>query len=283
MDNPVPDYLVIGHITRDLIPGGWRFGGTVSFSALTAHKLGLRVGVLTSSHTPSDLNQVPQIQIHSLPADSDTVFENVYTSNGRVQYLRSAARLLSPPDLPEPWHKSPIIHLGPVDQEVSTHFVECCNHSLIGITPQGWLRRWDETGRVFPTRLAQAEELLGKISCVILSLEDLGGDKLQLDAYVSMAPLLVQTCGAEGCNVYFHGSKTHIPAFEAQEIDPTGAGDVFATAFFIKYHELQDPLVAAGFANCVASFVVEGQGTSTIPGREQVEERMRKGKLRKSS
>ena len=47
MLNPVTlepvDYLVIGHVAHDLIPDGWRLGGTAAYSALTAHALGLRV------------------------------------------------------------------------------------------------------------------------------------------------------------------------------------------------------------------------------------------------
>ncbi len=42
------DYLVIGHIARDLTPSGPRLGGTVAYSGLTARALGLRVGIVTS-------------------------------------------------------------------------------------------------------------------------------------------------------------------------------------------------------------------------------------------
>jgi hypothetical protein len=42
------DYLIIGHLTRDLLPSGSRLGGTAAYSALTARALGLRVGILTA-------------------------------------------------------------------------------------------------------------------------------------------------------------------------------------------------------------------------------------------
>ncbi|MBI3733145.1 MAG: hypothetical protein HY259_06765 [Chloroflexi bacterium] len=36
------DYLVIGHITKDLLPGGgYAIGGTSTYSALSAQRLGL--------------------------------------------------------------------------------------------------------------------------------------------------------------------------------------------------------------------------------------------------
>ena len=42
------DYLVIGHVTQDVLPNGFALGGTASYSALTAKAAGLRVGIVTS-------------------------------------------------------------------------------------------------------------------------------------------------------------------------------------------------------------------------------------------
>ncbi|HKS69374.1 MAG TPA: hypothetical protein VJQ45_03075, partial [Ktedonobacterales bacterium] len=49
-----PDLLLIGHASRDLLSaGGWRLGGTVTYAAATAARLGLRPAVVTSG--PADL------------------------------------------------------------------------------------------------------------------------------------------------------------------------------------------------------------------------------------
>ncbi len=42
------DYLVIGHLTRDLTNQGPRLGGTAAYSALTAQALGMRAGIVTT-------------------------------------------------------------------------------------------------------------------------------------------------------------------------------------------------------------------------------------------
>jgi hypothetical protein len=42
------NYLIIGHITRDLLPSGPRIGGTAAYAGLTAQAMGLRVGIITS-------------------------------------------------------------------------------------------------------------------------------------------------------------------------------------------------------------------------------------------
>ena len=80
------DYLVIGHLTKDLTPTGPRIGGTASFSSLTAHALGLRVGVLTACSPELDRHELSGIEVVVIPSDVSTTFENVYTDSGRIQY-----------------------------------------------------------------------------------------------------------------------------------------------------------------------------------------------------
>ena len=54
-----PDYLVIGHICRDLYNGGYKLGGTAMFSALTARNLGHAVGIVTSYGSDLDVSGLP--------------------------------------------------------------------------------------------------------------------------------------------------------------------------------------------------------------------------------
>ena len=42
------DFVAIGHVTLDQTPRGTRPGGAAYYTAMTAHRLGLRVGLLTS-------------------------------------------------------------------------------------------------------------------------------------------------------------------------------------------------------------------------------------------
>ena len=51
-----PEFLVIGHIVQDISPqtsrneaAAWRLGGTASYAALLAARLGLRTAVLTAA------------------------------------------------------------------------------------------------------------------------------------------------------------------------------------------------------------------------------------------
>jgi sugar/nucleoside kinase (ribokinase family) len=61
-----------------------------------------------------------------------------------------------------------------------------------------------------------------------------------------------------------------IPAYSAEPVDLTGAGDVFATAFLVRYHETHNPIEAGRFAHATAACAIEGEGTGSIPTRERL-------------
>ena len=71
--------------------------------------------------------------------------------------------------------------------------------------------------------------------------------------------------------MYHNGQVTHIPVKPEVEVDPTGAGDIFAAAFFIQYREGGDFIKAAQFANACASLSVRKVGLESIPSPSEVE------------
>jgi sugar/nucleoside kinase (ribokinase family) len=87
-------------------------------------------------------------------------------------------------------------------------------------------------------------------------------------------PLLVATDGRHGATLFQHGVAESFPAYPTIEVDPTGAGDVFATAFLVQLHRHGDPRKAVDFANCVASLSIEQQGTTGIPTLEEVQKKL---------
>jgi len=268
-------YLVVGHITLDVAGSGYRLGGTATYAALTASRLGLAVRVLTSSGQPglaafSELG-VPA-EVHALPAADTTVFHNSYVSSGRRQRLLSVASRLCPRDLPHGWLGTDVVHLGPLAQEVDEGFLLLTPAgSTLGVTPQGWLRSWDANGAVSPCRWEPDPELLARVSAIVLSVEDVGGDLSLIDYYARYCPITVITEGYRGCTLRLSGESVSLATRPAMEVDPTGAGDVFAAAFLIHLQETGDPLAAAKFANIAGSFSVEGVGAGAIASRATVE------------
>ncbi len=269
-----PDYVVVGHVTKDVVPGGFVAGGTVTYAGLTAYRLGARVGILTSAAPDFDLRQVfpPEVELVVVPSAETTTFENTYHAHHRRQYLRAVASTIGPEHVPDSWRRAPIVHFGPLAREFTPGlFSTFSGDSLRGLTPQGFLRRWDSTGLVSRIEPPTLNGYLSELDVVVLSEEDVGGDWEILDQYAAEARMLVVTRGSEGAILRRRGARdSAYPAFPTEEVDPTGAGDVFAAAFLIHLRETGDPDDATCFANCVASFAVEGPGTTTLPTLEQV-------------
>lgn len=264
------DYLVIGHVARDLTASGARLGGTAAFSALTARALGLRVGIVTSAGADIPLDALSGIPTVTIPSEHSTSFENIYSADGREQVLHRRAAPIDFAHVPEIWRRAGIIHLGPIANEVSPILPKGFSPGLFGLTAQGWLRGWDGAGRVHPVQWEDAFALEAA-GAVVVSLEDVGGDMEQVERLAQRARILVVTEGAAGCVLHWHGDRRRIHAPKFDEVDATGAGDIFAAAFFIRLYATRDPWEAARFATQLASHSIIRIGLDGIPTEQEIQ------------
>lgn len=236
------------------MPGGYEVGGTVTFALRVAQVLGCETRLVTSTGPDYPFAAaLPNTLIHNIQAPATTTFENVMTPRGRVQTLHTRAYTLTSHHLPSSWPPPDIIHLAPVANEISLDLISALPSStLLCLTPQGWLRTWDETGHVTACGWAAAADVLPLASAVVVSRED-WPDTDTFETFRRHAPLLVVTEGADGCQVYHQGERFHVLAPPVSEVETTGAGDVFAAAFFVHLHRTGDALAAAYFANQIAA------------------------------
>lgn len=266
------DYLVIGHVAHDLTPTGPRLGGTVAYSALTARALGMRAGIVTSSGPETPLTPLNGISVVALQSPQSTTFENIYTENGRVQYLRAQAARIDFDSVPEAWRRASIIHLGPLANEINASLPNGFSPGLLGITPQGWMRTWDADGLVSPREWTDNGAALAQAGAIVLSREDVGGNDEVIEHFAHQTKVLAVTEGAAGAVLYWHGDRRRFRAPKVKEIDATGAGDVFAAAFFVRLLTTRDPWEATRFATLVASRSVARVGLDGIPTAREIEE-----------
>lgn len=276
MQNLVPlhpvDYLMIGHVAHDLTPGGYRLGGTVAYSALTARALGLQVGILTAVGPETSLDALQDIPVVSIDSPQSTKFENIYTDHHRIQYLRSQATRLDFEAVPEAWRRAPVIHLGPIANEMGSLLPPTFSPSLLALTPQGWMRQWDEENRVFMREWKDADLVLPKAGAVILSHEDVHGNDELIEHMAHQTKVLVLTEGPAGAVVYWNGDRRRFRPPLVKEVDATGAGDVFAACFFVRLYQTRDPWEAGRFATILAAHTVTRVGLDGIPTPHEIEE-----------
>lgn len=269
--NSHPDYLVIGPITEDVIDGGFTHGGTASYASLTASAFDLSPAILTAGCF--DIQHLPALhsmQIHQKPSKVNTKFRNIETPAGRQQYLLGSVDHILPEDVPSHFLTSKIVHLGPMAQETDPAIIELFPDAFIGVTPQGWMRKWDEQGLVSYTPWKPSINFVNRVNAVVFSIEDVEGDEEVISELARKLEILAVTEGYNGARVYWNGDVRRFSAPLVDVQDPTGAGDIFSAIFFIRLHATRDPWSSASLAVELASLSVSRQGLQSIPTRQEI-------------
>ena len=271
-------YLLIGHVTKDILTNGeFTNGGTVTYGSVVAKQLDWNPVIVTAAGP--DFSPPPylaDVEWHILPSPHTTTFRNEYDALGnRRQTIGPIARPIQAEDIPTAYRQAPIVHLCPLDQEVPASITSIFEQSLLIATPQGWMRQWDKQGVVSRCDWLQAGEVLPQITAAVISIEDIEGDWTIAEQWAALAQVLIVTQGAEGCTIFEQGERLTVPPRPASPVDPTGAGDVFATAFAIRLSETGNLWQSARFANVTASMAIERFGAVGAPYRAEVETYLR--------
>jgi sugar/nucleoside kinase (ribokinase family) len=276
-----PDFVAVGHLTVDELPAGLRPGGSVLYAGLMAHRQGLRVGLVTSygPDFPRDVLP-PEIDVVTVPAPATTRFALHYTPTGRTLTLRARAAALAPLHLPERFAEAGIAYLAPVADEVSADFAAAFPDAAVGVGAQGWCRRWDRDGRVGMRPWPDPAPVLARAQALFLSSDDVAGWERQALQLYQQVPIGALTLAARGAILFVNGERYAVAPAPAAEVEPTGAGDVFAAAFLIAYNRSGDPHEAAAFAAVAGALTVEAEGIAGVPSREQLARRWREFQLR---
>lgn len=265
------DYLVIGHVTTDLTDEGPKLGGTVTFSGLTARALGLKAGIITAYNPDTDISPLGNIWVRNKVSPETTNFKNLSDGIKRTQFLYQKAESLLPADIPTFNPPPAILHLGPVANEVSPDILSQFPESLKCLTPQGWFRRTDEEDRVIHQDWDNAETTLAQSDAAVISLEDVQYDEESISRMAAVTPVFVVTENYRGARIYWHNDARYIKAPKVELVDDTGAGDIFASAFFYRYWKTKDPWEAGRFAVLIASWSVTCDRLDSIPTDVEIE------------
>lgn len=271
----MPRFLALGHVTWDRLAAGQALGGAASYAAQTARQLGSEAAVLTSAGPDFDpLRDLPGVQVFRSLSSSTTRFLNLYEDDGtRRQILSARADPLDLALLPDSWRDPDLLLLAPVAGEVGAQVAPAFGATVVGATAQGWLREFAPDGTAAACSWRDPAGDLAGVHAVFLSEHDLPPGEAP-SSLLRFVPMVLLTRGWSGLTLLTRDARYDVPSLPRQEVDPTGAGDVFAAAFLIRYLETDDPLEAAAFGACAASCAVEGVGASALGDRTEVERRL---------
>lgn len=217
------DYVLIGHITADLTPQGRIAGGTVSYAARTAAAFGWRVGIVTSCRPDEPLLDPFRsfADIHIIPADETTTYENIYTDHGRLQYVRGRAGEILAENIPDKLRSAPLVHLAPIADEIRSGVAAYFGESTILATLQGWMRQWGPD-QVVHFKPFDHENLLKRVDVVVFSEEDIAAAP-ETEAWVSARARHTFVTRAEKGGSYYHdGQHDSYTTPKVSVVEPTG-------------------------------------------------------------
>jgi 1D-myo-inositol 3-kinase len=264
---PAIRFAALGHLTNDSLSTGLVPGGSALYASLAARQLGADASIITSigdDFVGRDVLSQAQVDVRARHATRTTTFENRYVDGHRRQRVLAVAEPLIDPVV-----DADVIFACPVIGEVDAQALHAPPNVLLGAGLQGWLRELNDAGLVSRRRL-DTVEFLSRCDVLFMSDEDIGGqdDDDEADAFLSkllrLAGTVVVTEGARGARVYWDGGVHRVHACPVTEVDPTGAGDVFAAAF-LTARATGEPVLEAGMiAACAASFVVEDVGANAL-------------------
>ena len=291
-------FVAVGHVTNDLKPKE-HLGGGVSYSAVTASRLGLDAHIITKCPQKHPyINELKnlRIKVHVLPSTLPTIttFDNQYDLQGRrKQIITQVQEQISLKDKENiPWKilKDSVILVAPVtpiDVDMKL-FSDLTRYGSVNVIPQGYFRKIAKNGLISPKRWKGLEKYILNTKIVVLSEEDILinglADNVLREEIINACPLVALTQGAGRVMIYEKGREVcrtkAFPLLQEELMDFEGSGDVFATAFIVEMIRNSGNIKAASVAACLfAAMKITGMGgigIDSIPTRRQITEFLKK-------
>jgi sugar/nucleoside kinase (ribokinase family) len=277
------DLVSIGHTARDEFEGDpeWRIGGTATYAAAAAARLGDRVALLTRVG-PTERDRLAArcrelgVELHALDSAVTTTFSFRYVDGRRRLRLKARAKRIGAGAIPPALRETRSVVLASIAHEIEPSVFDAYAGVPRVLAAQGYLRSWEADGTIRRREWDEAHDVLALVTVAVMSEEDIEGNLDLARGWAKTAPVIV-TVAERGAIVLRGGREVEIGGFPADEVvDQTGAGDAFCAGLALALADGDDLEDATRFANAVASFAVEGVGTLALATRDQVQARMRR-------
>ncbi len=255
--------VVVGHITLDEYDGKLVPGGSAYYCSRTYLALGAQVKLVSTIGEDFKFNEIfNDLDAFVKRIGQTTRFKNIYKKDSiRQQISIAQAEPIRPEAIPDDFKECDILHLAPVLGEIDIKlWVSLVKSKLVAIGLQGWLRRIDDSKMVLPKMSDISDEEFKALNLICLSEEDIQGQSDLLDRIIKFVPTVALTHGENGYDIYKNGIKNSYGVFKTVEVDPTGAGDVFASGFFHGIASGKSEKEAGYLGAGLASVIIEDVG-----------------------
>lgn len=257
---------------EDRAGDGWAPGGPSLYAARMAATLGAHVRLVTRLPASYPLNVFAGIDVIGIAAPSACRYANSYDAEGnRTQLLLHEGEPLA---MPPGVVACDVLIVAPAYHELAA--LPGIEARVVGVSLQGALRTVDAKRRVrpHPEPRRQAEPFVRPSAFTFLSEEDTPAAEGLGRWIAKRGGTAVVTLGYRGATIISAESSRHLAAVPATPVEPTGAGDCFATAFLVAFAETGDLDEASRFALAAGAIAVERPGLLGVATREEIESRL---------
>jgi sugar/nucleoside kinase (ribokinase family) len=272
--------VVVGAATRDIAADderGWKLGGGVTYSAMAAARLGVRVRALVgvdaqaAAATELDTLRAAGVEVHLVRLESGPVFDNRGTPSGRQQFAVAASDPLAVTELPDSWRSPDAALLAPVAGELAEEWsMAFAPATFVTLAAQGLLRRLHAGKEVI--RLAfEHGPIIHRADAVALSQEDVAAGAPPIRDWTRPGQLVLITHGKRGSVALVRGEGASLsgrfmpPLPRRKAVDPTGAGDTFIAAWLAARMLVGDGWRPQAVASAMSSLAVLTTSLSDMP------------------
>jgi sugar/nucleoside kinase (ribokinase family) len=251
----VPLLAIVGNIACDLVDGGPpRVGGGPFYAAKALRVLGRPARILTRCSAADRDALLPELIALGVPvtwreAETTSTFGITYDGERRFMHVEAAGHRWTPADVRDAVLRDAVaVHVAPLlrsDFPPET-LAELARGRRLSFDGQGLVR----PGRTGELRLDADFDpaVLRHLSILKLAEEEAEavlGDVSRASVAELGVPEVLITLGARGSIVHTRGEETFVPANEVENVDPTGAGDAYSTAYLAARSDGAAPVAAA--------------------------------------
>jgi tagatose kinase len=209
-----------------------------------------------------------------------------YFSDGHRDFIfhwrHAAAGMLSPADVPPAYLQTVRwLHITGCNLAASDSARQAC-YKAIDLAPPGAKVSFDPNIRPGALSISEIRDLcrpaIERADVILPSLSeaamltDQAGDEVGCRLWAGQGKTVVLKMGARGCRIFSGSHDVTVPAFQVEEVDPTGAGDSFCAGFTVATLDGMNLAAAGRFANAVGALAVTKKGPMEgAPRRAEVE------------
>jgi len=241
-----------------------------------AQSLGGKVTLITTMEPAFDASALAGLDVRvaqgSLPR-----YANTYDAHGnRAQLLLETGSPLELLPLLAPGETFDLVLYAPAFHEFAKPPLRF-KGAIVGVALQGTLRSVTAEQRVVPRPNPHtAASRMARAGWITFFSEEDTADPEGLARYLAgRSSVAILTRGYNGATLFeLDGTSHNWPALPANPVEPTGAGDCFATAFMVRLTETESLERAMPFALAAGALAVERPGLAGIAARAEIEARM---------